>query len=203
LRTFKAPAVIACEGEADKAFLLSLIQRRTLGTFDVEIAQGKDFREFLTAIPIQSGVTKVLIVSDSDDAPEARFDEIRKQIVAAGLGAPTKPLEVSHRAPAVGILLIPWFDKPGNLETLCLPFMMEKYPEIAKCVDEYFSCCHLAKWSLGKQSKMRFACVVAAACERDPTRALRYLWGSEEFCIDSSHAYFDRVAEAIRTFGAA
>lgn len=192
---------MACEGEADKAFLCSLTQKRALGVFDVEIAKGKNFAEFLTAVPIQSSVKKILIVTDSDDNPVAAFEAMRKQIIDAGLEAPLKPLELSGGSPAVGILLIPWFDEPGNLETLCLPVIIEKYPVVAKCADEYHSCCQITHWSLGKQSKMRFACIVAASCERDPTKAMRYLWESGDYCIDANHNAFDRIAEAVRQFG--
>ena len=203
MTTFTHPFVILCEGDGDESLLTNLVLTRDLGSFDIHIAKGQKFGELLTAMPIGGDVTRVLIITDSDDDPMGTFVKIQDQVTDAGLSSPSLPLERSPGVPSVTVFLLPWHTEMGNIETLCVRAMRDEYKDAAACLDAYVACCPDVKtWRPGRQSQMQFRTLASSVCQTDPNTPLKYAWKRSDLRINLMHPCFDALADAIRAFGA-
>jgi hypothetical protein len=206
--------LILCEGQADASFIKHLIEERKLPGFDVffprepytETGGVRGFKEMLEAFSIFHGfgtLRGMLIVSDNDDNPVNAFRSVSEAISSAeGYKAPNQPLEVvrTNAVPPLVVVMLPWKDQPGNLETLCLTSSYESYPTIRACLDQYVTCTGVNRWGLTKQSKMRMRCMLSSTCSNDPNTSLVHAWSRPEDLIPLNHPCFDQLAEFLQTF---
>jgi hypothetical protein len=145
----------------------------------------------------------ILILSDNDDSPANAFRSVSEQISSAeGYKAPSQPLEVvrTDSVPPLVVVMLPWKDQPGNLETLCLISSCDSHRTIRACLDEYVTCTGANTWGLAKQSKMKMRCFLSSTCNSDPNTSLVYAWSRGENPIPLNHRCFDQVADFLREF---
>lgn len=208
------PRLILCEGEGDASFLNHLIKERNLPGFDIffpsnpytETGGVNGFKEMLESFSLFHGfrtLKGMLVISDNDDNPANAFRSVSEQISSAeGYKAPGQPLEVirTDSVPPIVVVMLPWKDQPGNLETLCLVSSYDSYPPIRGCLDEYVTCTGVDKWGLTKQSKMKMRCMLSSTCKSDPNTSLVYAWSRSENLIPLNHRCFDQIADFLRRF---
>lgn len=201
------PKIIICEGVSDVAFFEELFAVRQLAGFQALSANGKGgFRDSLIALSGATGfatLSGVLLVGDCDVDPAGGFINIRDQISEAGVcGTPVRPANTVTQpgAPAVAVLMLPWLDRMGCLETLLVEAARLENPEVARCVDEYATCSGANGWNESELPKMKLQSVISAICRSDPVTALRYLWKRPEVVAPLRSACFDQVTDYLRRF---
>ena len=208
--------VILCEGKGDKVFFERLIANRGLPQFTViypndqrETAPGgrSGFPQRLKALQVESGFSNImgiLVTSDNDEDPNRSFGDIQAKLrEAGGFGVPVQP-SIAARSqdgfPTVVVLMLPRTGQQGNLETLCLPAIYDRWPNIKTCLDEFAMCAGVEAWPIGKASLMRLRSMIAAVCRSDPNTGLPYAWSRTEELIPLEHNCFDHIADLIRDF---
>ena len=211
------PWTIICEGHADKAFFLKLIHDRKLPNFDVpfptnESGGGRSaFAQMLRGLRVASNYKKldaILIVSDNDDNPKRSFSEVQKQIkIAKGYPIPEAPMQIAkvEGQPAIFVLMLPWIDKPGCLESLYLEVFMREQKTMMRCVDDFIKCASVASWKeVQKRDKASFQCFIAGTNKEDPNKSLRRLL--EKHNHKFNHTFpvtspeFDEIASILHNF---
>lgn len=210
----KEPRLILCEGQGDESFIKHLIKERKLPGFDVYFPHGpytetggvNGFKEMLEGFCTFRGFRNlkgILILSDNDDNPVNAFSLVSQVISSAeGYKAPSQPFEVVRKdgVPPLVVVMLPWRDQPGNLETLCLISCYESHPTIRACLDEYVTCTGVNTWELTKQSKMKMRCMLSSTCNSDPNTSLVHAWNRGENLIPLNHQCFDQIADFLRRF---
>jgi hypothetical protein len=210
------PKIILCEGSGDAAFLRHLIEVRHLPRFYLTYPTHHDpgkpggrggFTERLKALKLIRGfekVTDVLVVSDNDDSPTRRFQEVVELIEGApGYSAPRAPRVPAGAGPRVTIFMLPTDNTPGQLETLCLESCLSHWPEMARCLNAFIACnAHLAEWDQGKQEKMKMRTMIASICSSDPNTSLTHAWDRTEDIIPLEHECFNDLSNFLQAFGA-
>ena len=210
--------LIVCEGRADKAFFLELIQRRGLPDFQVQfpLRRGDNtggwtkYAHFLDDIKTNEGfirnVKTILVTADNDDDPATRVTEIQEQIKeAGGYGIPAAELEVARSLgglPDIVIMMLPLNGLQGNLETCLLPSALAKWPGLASPLEEFLRNSPADSWEERKKAKTRMQCILAATCRQDPNTSISLLWTRpEESHIPVDDPCFDGIANILRGFG--
>jgi hypothetical protein len=219
---FTKPRFLLCEGDDDKAFLEALIRTRGLPEFQVchaaecnragpggrGIGGRSGFRHSLdSGIRVLSGFSQlraVLIVSDNDKATS--FREVQDELRAAGHTPPTAAGDVAGIFGKPGVVfMVPTPNTFGDLETLSLPAIYQKWPKARICVPLFLRCTGALKWLGGpnwsKRSSISKAHARAAAVgfnEDDPYKGIGYLFKSGD--LSAQHACFDGVAEFLLNF---
>jgi hypothetical protein len=210
------PKVILCEGAGDAAFLKHLIEARGLPNFHITYPTHDDpqqpggrggFTERLKALKLIRGfakVTDVLVISDNDDSPAKKFQEVAELIEAApGYSAPKTPRVAAGRDPRVTIFMLPADNTPGQLETLCLESCLNHWQEMTHCLNAFIACNpHLAGWDQGKQERMKMRTMIASICSSDPNTSLTHAWSRTENIIPLEHDCFNDLSNFLQTFGA-
>jgi Protein of unknown function (DUF3226) len=205
--------ILLAEGAGDEAFFRNLIKIRKLKSVDIRspkpgAASGTTtFAERLIGLKAETGFEKcpvVLIVADNDEAPERSFRSIVDQIRRIGWEPPTKPRDISASPtlPHIAVLMLPWDDIPGCLETLCYTSASAQRETIAKCVERFTKCVKSSKWPIQQQSKLKMRCLIAGACDKDPNTGLQYAWSGgkrPDDLIPLTHECFDQVAELLES----
>jgi len=195
--------IIVCEGDSDRRFLDVLLQRRNINSFQtVKHASGKGgFTNRLRTIRTNDDfamIKTIILVRDNDDNPTSSFADIVKQVQKAGdYPVPTRPLEVAKAKNGLGIVIVmlPWTDQEGGLETLVLESISGKEPQVRECLTEYLACTPARSWNTNKQSKMLLACMVAGIVEKNPVGSLSYLWNEENNLKNLlDHQCFNKLA---------
>jgi len=191
-----APILFVCEGESDEAFFRELISRRRLkgcGVFSIRKEQtpGIDtIGERLKGLQAETGIEAcglVVVVADNDDSPTQRFSQVQKQIRLAGnFGIPSKPREIvapinvpqSRHVPKIAVLMLPWDDVGGCLESICLEAGSAKRPGLAKCIASFVKCTRGGRWNISKLSKLKARCMLAVQCPKNPDVSFKWSWTS-------------------------
>lgn len=199
--------LIICEGKADVAFFDHLIQGRSLPRFQILSAEGKDGYErvlvALSAAPGFGGISGILVVGDNDLNPPAAFRNIQNQIRGAGgYGVPDHPGEAvkSERSPATVVMMIPWQERVGCLETVLVEAIYDVRPDLKLCVDAYATCTHADVWDEVAQPKMKLQSLLSAICRSDPNTAVSYAWNRNEDIIPLDRSCFDQIAQFLGGF---
>ncbi len=199
--------VIVCEGKADVAFFEHLIQERGLPGFQVLPADGKDgYERVLVALSAAQGFDRIfgiLVVGDNDLDPGAAFLNIQRQVRAAGgYGVPNHPGEVvrSGGFPAVLVMMVPWQERTGCLETLLVEAVYDVRPDFKVCVDAYAACTRADLWNEVEQSKMKSQVVISAVCRSDPNTPVSYAWSRNESIFPLDRPCFDQIAAFLGGF---
>lgn len=202
---FTQSKIVVCEGVSDCRFLTVLLERRGINGFQlVQPAKSKDgFENRLRTFRIDhdefTKLRTILLVSDNDDDPRSSFENIMKQVRRAkNYPVPIKPLEIAKakNEPHIVIVMLPWSDIPGGMETLVLESISAKELKIRECLNAYLACTLASSWSANKQSKMLLGCMIAAICEGNPVGSLSYLWNRENNLSELlDHQCFNRLVD--------
>jgi hypothetical protein len=183
--------LIVSEGGGDEAFFRYLVQQHRIKNYKVLERKEKDepggvgsYAHFLRRFKgVETGSEKyklIVLVADNDGNPNAKFTEVINQIKSAeDYAIPTKPREIVRKPPlpAVVVLMMPWDNTVGNLETLCFQAANKQRPEIAKCVEKFIHCVKAGSWEVSQLAKLRLRCLIASSCPGDPNTSLQHAWG--------------------------
>lgn len=206
---FTADRFILCEGENDKHFLEILISHKNLPPFQVmhadEANGGKGggrsgFGPALEGFDVHTGFEKlrgIAIVTDNDTpstCPDLERELSRYGYVQSGSDC----LGTLNSIP-VRLILLPNRNEFGDLETLCLPALYDKWASSEKCVTEYLRCTAAALWRRqNKIPKAKVRSIISGYYEADPNKGLGYLFKEEPDLLDDK--CFDELADILRHF---
>lgn len=215
--TITQPKLILCEGGADEAFLRALIAARSGEPVSIRNTADRStdpatrggvdrFGALLEAVSVFRGfeiVTDIMLVADSDDDPVENFARLRHQIAKATnqntvphstFGVPEAPARTAAGQPSITVLLVPWHDETGNLESLCLPAAETAAGAVAKCVADFAECIGADEWPrLNAIAKLKLRTILAARHRPDPFLGLGTVWMTDPTLIPLNHQCFDRV----------
>jgi hypothetical protein len=209
IREISSSRVLLCEGAGDVSFFQHLIELRALPDFFVTCPMPEEpggrsgFTARLRSLRTSRGfdeVTGILVVSDNDLDPAGSFKEVRKLIHEADFKAPNKPLVATKGAPSTVVLMLPWPDIIGQLETLCLQAMKAKWPDQYNCVEIFSGCCQVGGWGQGKREKSTLRALISHICKSDPNTSLQHAWSRTEKLIPLDHGIFDQLAAFLKSF---
>jgi hypothetical protein len=162
-------------------------------------------RELLSAGPL------IILVADNDNG--LGFENVREEISQANadataddqFGVPNAPrvsTKQSQSLPDISILMLPWDNELGCLETLCLRAVNQKYSREKQCAESLVECVLATDWEISKKSKLILRCFLSAVCKTEPNTGLIYAWSTENgrpgdiFPLDSPA--FKQVADYLR-----
>jgi hypothetical protein len=135
--------LLVVEGEDDFHFFRAFLDR--MGIQDVQVvgSGGKTkLAEYLAGVSkddfFQDFVYSLGIVRDADDSPDGAFQSVCGALEKANLPVPVKPMKPKSGIKQVSVMILPFSNKKGALENLCLEAVVAD-PAI-KCVDDYFKC---------------------------------------------------------------
>ncbi len=217
LEQFTKPRFLLCEGDDDKGFFEVLISGRQLPEF--QVCNSKDccgtggtsgFQPSLKGMEALSGwlELKALLIVRDNDVAGASFKEVCDALEANGHIPPPNPDATGTMAgKPVAILMIPRADRVGDLETLCLPAIYEKWPKAKRCVPLFLKCTGALKCTGGNNwakrssvSKARARAATVGFHEDDPYRGIGILFKKGILSVQNS--CFDEVARFLGNFDA-
>jgi len=210
-----ANRLILTEGAGDEAFFEYLIKERRLTRYKTyrrktgEAGGEGDFLRLLRAHKgpaTGSAVYKLLlIVADNDGSPDSKFRNVTNQIRQAGdFAVPARPRQVAKNAPfaAVAVLMLPWDQEPGNLESLSYVSARSRRRKTAKCIRKFVDCVGIDGWEESQRHKLNLRCLLASSCPTDPNTSLQHAWGGSKGrptdLIPLDHACFDKIVNWLR-----
>jgi hypothetical protein len=213
LDKFEKERFLLCEGDDDKGFFEALIKKRQLPDFQVchaaecnpeKIGGVPGFVRSLLGMEAISGfrnLKALLLVSDNDVVGNS-FHAVQRALTDNNYIAPTAhdKVGVMERKP-VAILMIPGHDKVGDLESLCLPAIHERWPTAADCVGSFLECTGANHWT--KRSSRSKANARAAAVgfnEPDPYKGIGHLFRNGTLSVH--HPCFDEIGKFLQEFDA-
>ena len=206
--TFEKNFLIIGEGEADRQFFSNLLADRGILKFEAtNPANGKaKFGRRLKAIRANARYAEiqlVLLVRDSDENPDKAFQEVQEQIrEAGGYGVPKRPLEVTkvNDAPGVAVLLLPWIDKPGCLESLLIDVLGRAWPTEMVLAEKFIGKCPTGNLQVSGRAKAVVGAMFACVCRDDPSCSVSSMWRSDRgFRRLLPDKGFDQVANFIKS----
>jgi len=201
--TREKPRLLICEDETDKAFFEQLMLTEGINNIQVHFAGGRgQFNQALKAART-AAFKDILLVSDSDDNPGISFSEVCDGIRSAQYTVPARPRVIapaSGKNPSVTVLMVPWDDEEGSVETVCLPALEGKFPQETECLNQFCVCTHTDTWRIKARSEMRVECLLACTYATEPKISLRYVLQRSNCPIDLNHECFTRIRDAIRSF---
>jgi len=212
--------IVLCEGNDDAAFFTQLIRFRELRSLDVRAPTREDhaghsgFGRRMVALKTETDIENtpaIIIVRDCNADPGSAFRSLVVQIrESGGYGVPDAPRRLARSQgrmlPPICVLMLPWDNQPGALETLCYESAAARRPEIAECVDSYVRCVQfdIEAWGTVKHDKFRLRCLLSAACPSEPNTALRYAWSGDKGrptdLVPLGHRCFDEIANFLAGF---
>jgi hypothetical protein len=208
------PALLLVEGAADQSFFAALMNERSIRGIDVAYPAaphpgGKTgYWSVLRALRLVRGfesLRNIILVADSDGDSEAAFAFMIAQLQEAdGYALPDVPHSTTTGGdPLVTVLLVPWMNESGDLETLCLPACYDKWPTVGRCVDAMAECTGVGAWEPTKKSKALLRWFISSTCRPDPNTSLVHLWSRPpEYRIPLQHVSFDKIANFLDQFSA-
>ncbi len=208
---FSEERFILCEGDDDKYFLQALIKQRGLPSFQIrhtgecnEKGTGGTggFLHALNGIQAISGfdqVKGILLVTDNDRIPSS-FKSMQRIFRRLSLPKPNNPTDVLTICGKPGaLLLIPHHNTPGDLETLCWPAIVEKWPNANVCVPQFLQCTGADKWTKPASiNKAKLRSAIVGNHEKDPYNTLGLLF--KKGVLSTAHNCFDDVAQFLSDF---
>jgi hypothetical protein len=193
------PVIFITEGDTDDSFLRYLLEFHQIsGWYFKKRPKGKDcggikyFREQLKSLrtPVERNKNygEILLIADNDTGNgfEAAREEIRQANLDSpaedqfGLpNAPRTAARQSQSLPPVSILMLPWDNEAGCLETLCLRATNQKYSREKECAEGIIECIRATDLEIHKKSKLILRCLLSSICKSDPNTGLVYAWSTE------------------------
>ena len=209
--TFTEERFILCEGDDDKFFLDALISQRSLPKFQVRHAAecndkkagGRSgFLHALNGIDVISGFNRVrgiLLVTDNDH-PTKAFGDIRRILKALKCPPLANATAIGTVAgKPLAVLMIPDHLTAGDLEVLCWPAILAKWPNVEECVPNFLRCTGADQWK--KKSSVNKATLRSAIVgnnEQDPYNTLGLLF--KKGILSTAHNCFNIVAQFLADF---
>jgi len=213
LEKFTKPRFLLCEGDDDKGFFETLIKNRGLPDFQVchsaecnsARAGGRSgFAKSLRGFEALSGFRDVraFLIASDNDALGTAFAEVRRALSDNGHLAPASPAEVGAlRGKPVAILMIPNADRVGDLESLCLPAIYDKWPRAEECITRFLECTGANTWAKRSSlSKARARSAAVGFNEDDPYKGPGHLFRNGTLSV--LHSCFDEIADFFTRFDA-
>jgi hypothetical protein len=206
------PALILYEGQEDKSCLKALLEARGIMqafTFHHECGGNTGFKKQLDGLIAGTGLEKrkaIIVIGDNDGNYTTSFNAIKSQIRDAGFNTPSNPRELvsTNGLPPISVLMIPWDNDPGCLETLFLSAINNQYARQLACADGLIDCVHADSWDIAKRSKLRMRGFLSAVCTADPNTGLRYAFsphrGTPLDIFDLNHSSFNNIVTYLQTF---
>jgi hypothetical protein len=213
---FHLPRLVVCEGRADEAFLRALIKARQLPERHIRSGEDSDttarggidaIGRLLEGIPVWSGFSRIesiVVVVDADDDPLANFARVREQIARLQIyPIPDAPLIVAKADAATGmpsimIAILPWVDRKGSLETLCLTAALSISEPMAACTAAFARCTSAEAWDQqGKKDAMMLRSLLAASHRKNPAIGLGHVWRDAAHLIPLDHPAFDNITDIL------
>ncbi len=210
----KPSRLLICEGNDDVAFFQRLIVSRSLPRFRIKHTgesrrkRGGNtrFTTVLEAAKFEEGVRDILVVADNDNNPELSFANVCRQIKKAydDEKVPAEPLIKVSLEPSITVLMIPWANEKGCLETLCLNAARSVNAEIAENVDRFLALVRTENWDSDvRKDKMWLRSMLAVSHERDPFVFLGNVFREQRedrLLIPLNHRRFDAIADVLQNF---
>jgi hypothetical protein len=176
------------------------------------------FGKYLEALQLQAGfekLTDIVVVADTNDRPagnpDRTFKAVRDLIEAATYGddktpfvAPPAPNAIAAGGvPRVHVLLVPWSDRAGGIETLCMDVAAahagDDGKSILKCVEGFEKCIDLNGLTSEKQDKFRLQSFLSGSWKKRPTVRAEQIWGSpKNTWIPLTHDGFKGVRDFLK-----
>src|SRR5262249_48684150 len=144
-------------------------------------------------------------MADCDDDPAGSFSSVYDQVVAAGWQRPSAPRQFTTAKPTyppLAVLMLPWDDEVGALETLFYTAASSVWGEAAKCVEEFVTCTGAEKRLPQQVSKCQLRCLIAGLHAKDPNITLAWIWTKEReatHLIPIAHECFNRTVAWLNT----
>lgn len=202
--------LILGEGDGDGAFFKYFCEVRQIGGFGCDAVSGNsDFERYLKALLSATPVPQaVLIIADNDEAPDANFKKVQRQIDRAKFPQPGGPLRRASKPefPDVVVLMLPYppigGSSRGALETLLLPAAESHLAGQALCVDQYRQCIFQLppQWTRTEADKMRLRCLLSGSSNTDANIALRHALKPEKNLIPLTDPTFDPIEQLLTHF---
>jgi hypothetical protein len=208
-----APFQIICEGRDDVDFFCRLLRDRNIANYNVGFGKGEDGRPLgkdgfgkridalleFPSVPIRG----IIIVADSDDAPEQRFAAACANFKGrSGFPIPKAAMQQfvsgNPKIPKTAVLMIPRFGVEGGLETLALS-CCEQLTEFRNCIDDFCRCVHTPRRLLDCD-KLRLRAVIAAMNPDDPSASISTWLSSGRRPFAMTHVALDAIAQFIIDF---
>jgi hypothetical protein len=206
------PRLLICEGVEDHVFFHKLIEARTLQRFHIQSAGGNTlFANAISQFEIEhtrvfNALIDVLVVADNDDAPKERFDNACAEIEKAfGTKAvPKAPQVASKSKPRCTVLMVPWTDVKGNLESMCVDAAKEADKTIGGHVQTFLAMVKAEAWpSPSRYGKAWLRSNLAVRCEVDPFVPLGKVFREKrhEALIPVTDKSFNQIATFLSKVG--
>jgi hypothetical protein len=202
--------LVVGEGSGDASFIENLCKVRDIQGFQVEDARGESkFPEYLKGLPDRRGYERlkgILIVGDSDDSPDANFNQIKGYLKDAKMPQPNSHLALARRdGVTVCVALIPYNDGRavrGCLDTLLLRYIEAEKRGFAGCIDAFRACINGSRRSNNQEDKFKLRCFIAAMYPEDPNLSITFAVLPSKGLIDLRHSTFDEIAAFLQGFQA-
>jgi hypothetical protein len=210
--------LLLCEGPDDVAFFQALIEVRDLPKFHIfhtGIKKGEagGYTKYKTAIEaldvkygkIHRQFDQILLVGDNDDDPDKRFANIQEHVEGALQIRPQKVRQfVIRKSPdlQIKIMMLPWDNRPGNLETLCYDPAKEADSWMRDKVNDFRSAVKADEWHDSRSKEMWLRSYLAAKCKDNPFVPLFDVFDkySKLNLIPLKSKHFDNVCKELLTF---
>jgi hypothetical protein len=101
--------------------------------------------------------------------------------------------------PPIHVLMLPWDNDHGCLETLCLIAAEKENPKEIACVNEFVACVKANELSVPMLAKLRMRCYISAVCKTDPNTGLRFAWSRPQTLIPIDDPCFNNLADYLRS----
>ncbi|MCA3644026.1 MAG: hypothetical protein IOC63_19675 [Methylobacterium sp.] len=189
--------MIICEGLDDKCFFEKLIEARQLPKYIVSDTSSENHHtggitKFRMALNEKKNKPKqynlldtIIVAADNDDDPDGNFNLVAGQVQDFIGARPQRPLEFTKKRPRVAIVMIPWIDEPGTLETLIIPPIKRQYAQLSGNVD-YFVDLEGKHWDGRKRHNKAWVRVATAVLSPDPFDPLGRIIKNQRNLIDFS-----------------
>jgi hypothetical protein len=207
---------LVVEGPGDAAFFTELIKAHDLSDFGIFCERDGTFgaTAFEAALrSIETGskyvdTELVVIVADCDESPQAEFAKVVGQIKNSGsYPIPKRPREIAvePEKKSVSVLMLPWDNEVGSIETVCYSLASKERPDVAQCVNAFVKCVAATDWSPQHRAKLQLRSILGASCPKDPNTPLRHAWSgvpgqrpAKLIPLNSKNKMITRIAKYLR-----
>lgn len=221
LRALDYRRLIICEGAHDAQFFETLCSMHNL-EFQVASAghiAGAKNREgidsltraldALPGIPGFASLDSILIAADNDTEPSETVLKVKELIRAtapfdnAGYAVPDDVLIPSAGQPSITLLMLPWHNVPGSLDTLCMRAAFNKRSALGGHVDAFAVAAGVGAengWSITKEHKMKLRSFMSAAYRKDPYLSPAWVWQDKTDLVPLSDSVFSEIVSFLKAF---
>ena len=212
--------IVIPEGEDERRVIQTLCSLNNIN--DVQVLPRKKGGEGWTIFwdrmvsvamaPDFDKVKKILLVTDNDNFPATRFEQIRKQITEANtkIGKVVYPVpdavavgKTAGGLPTVTIMMLPRKGKRGSFESLIWNAVKSTHTKKARRVVRFLRWMPTGGISVltAKRQKARVSTYLSATCLRDPDCSVTDMWqGNMKNRELLDHAVFKPLIAMLRTF---